>query len=265
MINEFSIKSNDSLKQYNLKNIDFLVSTYINRKNLIIFFHGGRSGANLPIFRGYNYTFNDSNILSFSDPLLKYYNTNIGWYLNTTKHPSLRNDIISIINKIKDITKPNNLIFVAQCSGTLIAVELACIFNEYVFITNPHLIVKSDDCMVFDSWTDTPSSNKYNNKDYIPLKSILKKNKESIITYDDLDIRNAFINHGIPKHMTIYAHIDDYTVEWILKVKEYYIQINNLDKCDIILHKTDCKSPHHCPLPNNAPLKEYLQLYISKL
>tara|TARA_E500000178_G_scaffold31711_1_gene28834 strand:+ start:1110 stop:1907 length:798 start_codon:yes stop_codon:yes gene_type:complete len=265
MENKINIKSNECKRQYQFKNIDFLVSTYINRKNLVIFFHGGRCGATLPIFRGYDYTFDDTNILSFSDPLLKYYNTNIGWYLNTTKHPSLRNDIISIINKIKDITQPSNLIFVAQCSGVLIAVELACIFNEYVFITNPHLIVKSDDCKVYDSWTDTRSFNIYNNTKYYPLETILKENKESIITYDDLDIRNAFINHGIPKHITIYAHNDDYTTEWIVKVKEFYIKINKLDKCDIVLHKTNCKSPHHCPLPNNASLKEYLKLYISKL
>lgn len=265
MNNETNIEINKPLTQYEFKNIDYLVSTYINRKNLIIFFHGGRCGANLPIFRGYNYTFNDSNILSFSDPLLKYYNTNIGWYLNTTKHPSLRNDIISIINKIKDITQPTNMIFVAQCSGALIAVELACIFNEYAFITNPHLILKSDDCIVYNSWTDTPSSNVYNNIEYFPLKSILKKNEESIITYNDLDIRYALKNIDIPKHLTIYAHNDDYTTEWILKVKEYYIRNNKLDKCDIILHKTNCKSPHHCPLPNNVSLKEYLNVYISKL
>lgn len=264
MEKELLIKINKCKTQYEYKNIDFLVSTFPKKRNLVVFFHGGRCGANLPIFRGYNYSFDDSNILSFSDPNLKYYSTNIGWYLNTTEHPTTRNDIIFVINQVKKLTNPVNIVFVAQCSGALIALQLACMYNEYAFITNPHLILKSLDCTVYNSWTDTPITNKYNNVEYLPLKKILDNKNESITSHKDLDIRNA-LKGGLPKNLIIYAHRDDYTSEWILKVKEFYMKINQLDKCCVYLHDTVCKSPHHCPLPNNSSLSDYLDRYFKTI
>ena len=41
---------------------------------LVCIFHGGRCGAQLPIFRGYNYFFKDTIVLSISDPLYSIYN-----------------------------------------------------------------------------------------------------------------------------------------------------------------------------------------------
>lgn len=252
---------------YIYKNIDFLVSTYTN-KILIVLFHGGRCGANIPIFRGYNYNFSNANILSFSDPLYKYYNNiNIGWYLNTIKYPNLRKNIIDIINYIKEITNTDKILFVAQCSGALIATELGCIFNEYVLITNPHLILKSNDCYIYPHWTNTAIENGYIFNIYenkkTTLLGALKKDNNEIKNYDDLDIRYSFKKFGFPKKLQIFAHIDDYTSVWILKIRDIYKENNITDNCTICLHNTNCKSPHHCPLPNNSSLDIYIKKYLN--
>ena len=219
------IKKNYKKTHYIYKNNDFLVSTYTN-KVLIVLFHGGRCGAKLPIFRGYNYSFNDANILSFSDPLYKYYNNiNIGWYLNTIKYPNLRKNIIDIINYIKQVTNTNKILLVGQCSGALIATELGCILKQYVLITNPHLILKSNDCYIYNHWTKLAIENGYifnksKNKNITTLSGALKKDNNEITNYNDLDIRNSFKKFGFPKKLQIFAHINDYTSEWILKIQD---------------------------------------------
>ena len=41
------------------------------KKYLVVLFHGKAKSS--PIFRGYDYFFENANVMSISDPLLKYY------------------------------------------------------------------------------------------------------------------------------------------------------------------------------------------------
>ena len=73
-------------KEYTYKLIDFLVNIK-STNNLIVLFHGTASGARYPIFRGYNYSFSESIVLSIADPLIKLYKgLSIGWYLDSKKY-----------------------------------------------------------------------------------------------------------------------------------------------------------------------------------
>jgi hypothetical protein len=260
-MNLTDIKQNTGKKQYKFKDIQFLTSTQTKDK-LVVMFHGGRCGSCLPIFRGYDYTFKDSNILSFSDPLYKFYdNINVGWYFNTTKYSTLREDIRSIVEYIADITKAIDIIFVAQCSGSMIAIELGCLLNQYVLITNPHLILKSDDCYIYHHY-DKNGKKPSNGK--ITLDKALERDNQQMVSMDDLDIRNVFKTGKFPKKIQIFAHKDDYTTNWILKVKECLDILKKSDIYDINLHTDKCVSPHHCPLPNNGKLINYIKKFKQK-
>lgn len=253
---------NKNKKHYIYKNIDFYTNIEKVEK-LIVIFHGGRCGAKIPIFRGYDYYIDNSNILSISDPLYKYYdNINIGWYFNTKKTPFICNNIIKIIKKIKKIGNSKTILFVAQCAGSLIATKLSCIFNEYLLITNPHLILKADDITPYYHWSDKAIKNKYylrsDNRKVPILHSILLDDNNDLLDYDDLDIRKIIKKYNLPKKMYIISHKDDYTAEYIKAVNKY---INNNKICNVYLHDTKCKIPHHCPFPPGKKLLDYIINY----
>ena len=82
--------------------------------------------------------------MSIADPLIKYYNNiKIGWYFNTVKYPDTFKNIVEIIFIIKNKCNTDNLVFVSNCSGAMIALKLACYFKQKVCIANPHIILKS--------------------------------------------------------------------------------------------------------------------------
>lgn len=261
-----NIKNHDEKKHYEYNGIQFLTNTKKCSK-LVVLFHGGRCGAKLPIFRGYNYFFKDANVMSISDPTYeRYQKINVAWYFNTKKYSTLRDDIAHIIREVCKVSETTNILFVAQCSGAMIASYLGAIFKQHVLITNPHLILKSIDTKSYVHFREDAIKNGYffNLQTHIKIPTFLgeiQSDGNDMITTDDYDIRKTFNKHGFPKKYTIYAHKDDYTAEWIKKVKEH-CDNNNVD-CNIVLHNTKTSSPHHCPLPNNGNLQSYISRYIT--
>ena len=80
-----------------------------------------------------------------------YPDINIGWYLDTQKC-NITNNVLDIIECIKSKSHANKILFVSQCSGSLLAVKLGCIFNQYVLITNPHIILNAEDA-IYPHWS----------------------------------------------------------------------------------------------------------------
>ena len=257
-----NIISNESKNRYCYKKINFLVETR-KKNNLIVFFHGARGLAPLPIFRGFDFSFKNANILSFSDPLYQFYNEiNIGWYFNTTKYPELRQNIKEIVQYIYSLTQTKNIIFVGQCSGCLIATKLACQFNQHLLITQPHLILKADDINHTFHHFDVPEKQHINNNK-ISVVDALKKDEHDLINYKDIDCRNYFTE--FPKSITIYAHKDDYTVEAILKTNEFLNKNNKSNICNLFLHNTPGVSPHHNAFPPGTKLLNAINQKISQV
>jgi len=258
-------------EEYSYKLIDFLVNIK-SANNLIVLFHGTADGASYPIFRGYDYSFSESIVLSISDPLVKLYKgLKIGWYLDTKKYNITENikEIVSHITKMCNIKK---VIFVSNCSGALIALKLSCIMNEYCLIANPHTIIKSNDCLNYSHWSDEslincyrmPLSSSDNYKKVKILNQYLKEDNNEITSFDLLDARNFFKDYGIPKLLVCYTHKDDYTAEWILKINEYYKNINN-NNIIITLNDKENVSPHHTPFKDNNNLQKSIQTLIDKI
>ena len=252
------IKYSNIKIHYIYKSIDFLTNIK-KSKNFIILFHGIANKSIYPVFRGFDYNFNDSIVMSIADPLIKYYNNiQIGWYLDTKLYPDTTSTIIEIINHIKNICEIQNIIFVSNCSGALIAVKLASILNQYCLIANPHTIIKAldiNDCNHFSDLSmqhgyRMPLIKKDNYYKKIILHEILKQNND-IIDFDLLDSRNFFKQYEFPKFLICYTHQDDYTAEWILKIKEYYKKYNN-DNIKIIFNDKKVNSPHHEPFKNTT-------------
>ena len=256
------IAMNKEKKHYTYKSIDFLTDVK-TCKNLVVLFHGIGNSSIYPIFRGYNYNFENSMVMSISDPLIKYYNeVNIGWYLDTEKYPNTTNTINEILNYLKKLCQIKNIIFVSNCSGALISLKLACIMNEYCLIANPHTILKSNDTFVHGHWNDDSLKNGFR----MPLKSednykkvkilhqILIENNDKICSFEMLDSRTFFELYGLPKKLVCFTHKKDYTVDWLLKLKEYFKK-NDKKKIYIELNDEPCKSPHHSPFKTGKNLK----------
>jgi len=261
------MKKKKKKKKYTYKLIDFLVNIK-KANNLIVLFHGTAAGAKYPIFRGYDYNFSESVVLSISDPLIKLYKgLKIGWYLDTKKYDITLN-IKEIVEHIKKICNIKKVIFVSNCSGALIALKLSCIMNEYCLIANPHTIIKSKDCFVYNHWSESslekgykmPLTHKDGNKKVKILNEFLKDDNNEIISFDLLDSRNFIKEYGIPKLLVCYTHKKDYTAEWILKIKEY---CNDNENIKIIFNNSDCISPHYSPFKGDNNLKKSINRLIN--
>ena len=148
------IKNSPNKIEYKYKDTYFLTNFQKSATNLVVLFHGGGNTYPAPIFRGYDYYFDNTIVLSISDPLCAFYkDINIGWYFDTKKH-TITGNIIEIIKYIQNNSSVKNTLCVAQCSGSMIALRVGSILNVSVLITNPHLILKQD----IDTFGDNISS-----------------------------------------------------------------------------------------------------------
>ena len=258
-------------KNYTYNFIDFLLDVKY-AKNMIVLFHGIADYSIYPIYRGYDYNFEDSIVLSITDPLIKLYKgLNIGWYIDTKKY-NITDNLLEIIKHIKKKCNCKNIIFSSNCSGALIALKLSCIMNEYCLIANPHTILKSNDCSIYPHWTSEslingfrmPLSKNDNYKKVKILNEFLKENNDEIQSFDLLDSRNFLKKHGIPKLLLCYTHKDDYTAEWINKINIFYKENNN-NNIKIIFNDKQNVSPHHTPFKDNNNLKLSIQNLINIL
>lgn len=75
---------------YVYKDVHFLFKPHKLSNNLVVSFHGGIGGATTPVFRFFDYNFDNSSLLCFSDTILNHYQKKnkkytFYWYLDTKK------------------------------------------------------------------------------------------------------------------------------------------------------------------------------------
>ncbi len=85
IINELNNIDNNTNNFYNYKGLNFLSKLSCQNENLVIIFHGSiptsQKGQYNAIFRGYNYTIDNTDIICISDYLLTKYKDNytVNW------------------------------------------------------------------------------------------------------------------------------------------------------------------------------------------
>ena len=95
IINELNNINNDTNNFYNYKGLNFLSKMSSKNNNLVIIFHGAIHNSAIGkfnvVFRGFDYTIDNTDIICISDYLLTKYKDNytVNWSLSTKKHANL--------------------------------------------------------------------------------------------------------------------------------------------------------------------------------
>ena len=184
------LESNENvINHYKYKGINFMYNHNKKSKCLIIAFHGVvKIDMQLPIFRGYNWNFDNCSILSISDHLLEVYRKyglEIAWYLSSNKYKCF-NTYKKIIKKILQINN-NNGIFFGTSAGGLPAITFASYFNQKCVISNSQLYI-------------------INHPRLSELDAILTKNDDYIINND---IEKIITKFGCPKKLILMCNKND--------------------------------------------------------
>jgi len=266
-LEQIKIDENKKKHYYSYKNVKFLTNCFLAIR-LIVIFHGTRSNNPMPIFRGYDYFFKDSIVLSISDPLCELYpNIKIGWYLDTHKL-NITDVVIEIVQHLKTKCNCVDVLFCSNCSGALFAFKLSCILKENLLIGNPHLVLSTT-----SHWTKESIDAGFR----MPLtEEEIKSGKRLSILHEEVknDPNNFFINHinfdaveiikyyGLPNKILAITHELDYTVEGMNRVADCINSLGmNTENFRFIFHSTPTDSPHHTPFPFNKTLKDYIEHY----
>lgn len=133
---------------YTYKCVNFLSKTINNPKYLVIIFHGAieedkdKNPKDRIIFRGFNYTIDNCDILCISDSLIQIYNQyKVGYCLSTEKH----NFEKIYLEIFKFYMKKNNyekVLFAGSSAGGYPSIHFASIFNQYALISNSQLYLE---------------------------------------------------------------------------------------------------------------------------
>ena len=242
---------NDSKKYYNYKNLNFLCNLKKGNKFIIIIFHGSVKGYGTDriIFRGYNYSIHESDIVCISDYLLNVYSEyQVNWTLSTEKYNNLDSIYTEIINYLINSKKYKNIIFTGTSAGGYPSLKFASKYNSIALISNSQIYLEK--CLIFNELKEMLS--KYNdNLIYSEknIESILKKSKpKKIILYNNKK-DGTYIRDTIP------------FIDFIYKNKlGDILELNLFDYNGIIL-----KTQHHIQFPNNIKHQQVLSDFISKL
>jgi hypothetical protein len=255
----YQISNNDKI-HYEYERINFLFNRDNDREcdNLIVFFHGSVpqfsniKNVNRIVFRGYNYHFDNADILSFSDGLMNVYSDYmIGWFLSTKKY-NFDKIYREIMTYIFDKYKYKNILFTGTSGGGYPSIRYACYYNKHALISNSQLYLE-----------------KYNKK-YMGFNKL----KELVNNFDDEIIYESIediIEKNYPKKLIIYSNILDYTyyVDLIKFCK--FISKKQLDKLEIINIELfeDCESDnkmiHQIQFPHKEKYINILEKTINTL
>jgi len=108
------IKDGFDKEHYLYKRVHFLTNCF-EAKRLIVIFHGTRLNLPMPIFRGFDYFFKDSVVISISDPVCELYpDLRICWYLDTHKL-NVSKSVIEIVTFLKQRCRCDDILFSSNC------------------------------------------------------------------------------------------------------------------------------------------------------
>ena len=244
------IFSNDDI-HYIWKDVDFLYKHRENNKKIVICFHGAVSNASPHTFRGFNYSYPDTDILCLSDLMIKKYHKtkkiSLSWYLSTSDHNHfpIYKQIFDNIFKRKKYTK---ILFYGSSGGGHPALVFSSLYSK------PY----KAECLLSNSQIYLP---KYS---YFPtLLDHLEIKEEDI----NLDIEKHILKYGSPEKVHLYTNQRDenHYTNHALPFSEF---MNKNFKGKIILNifigpdPAPNKTNHHVRFPNNTDDKTYIQKYL---
>lgn len=186
-LNEYSFERGNF--HYVTDDVDFYFKNN-NGSNLVVFFHGSLSKkrSNNIIFRGYNYNFDDTDILCLSDRLLKIYYSKgllLSWYLSTPEYDNF--DLYKkVFNKILS-NNYNKVIFTGTSGGGYPALIFSSLYKGICLLSNSQIYL-----------------NKYGY--FNKMISILNLNSNDMF---ECNIENFMIKYGFPKQIILYTNIRD--------------------------------------------------------
>lgn len=253
-----SIETNVNI-HYTYKGLNFLTKLNDNNKNLIILFHGSVKGKGIDrvIFRGYNYTINNTDIVCISDYLMnKYIDYNVNWALSSQKH-NIESLYIEVFDYIINMKKYEKVIFTGSSAGGYPSIKYSCYFNCFAIISNSQLYL--------ENYSYYYNTNHTKNDAIVSLQSLMKINDDKII-YTNKSIEK-FIENSKPKKIILYCNILDYTYK--NHTKPFIDFLNNsgyTNFCECILFEgcEDGKNPHSVQYPNMLKHVDILKNFLEK-
>ena len=207
---------------YHYLDNDFLYKRNKKNKILTVCFHGRATKGSYPIFRGYDYNLEHSDILSIADKLQPKLNVEVSFYLHYVA------DYIRIIKTIFEKGDYSKILFFGTSSGGFISLFLASYFNQYAFIANAFI---------------------YNNNNHYRR---LKKRCEETNYGIRMDINAVIEQYGFPERVYLFSNKAD---SIHVKNAKPFLQENEINKDKIkenFFHRKpkDGSDPHILNMPS---------------
>lgn len=217
-------------------------------KTLTVLFHGRVPKNSYPIFRGYNYELENSDILSLSDRLQKETNLEVCFFLHYIEQ------YIEIIDAIKTQGNYDNILFFASSGGGYIALFMASYFHQYAFTANGFYYDHSEHYRRLKA--KVQNKNNQNNQNY----------------FIGMDIEKVFEHFTLPKHISLFSNeCDSIHPKQTQRLLEYIktIQQDHLDKVETTLFKKKVKGedPHIFNVPEKTTqywIQHFINININK-
>lgn len=193
----------DSDNFYNYKGLNFLSKLSIKNNILVINFHGAVRGFGKEriIFRGFNYSIENTDIVCISDFLMnKYDDYQVNWCLSSAKHNAeiIYKELFNFLIKSKPYKE---VIFTGSSAGGYPSLYFASYYNKIAIFSNPQLYLEKY------GYAQKDSNSRWG---FYKLAKMLADNGDAII-YEPKTIENHLMKYK-PKKIIIYNNkLDTHT------------------------------------------------------
>jgi hypothetical protein len=250
-INQLNNIDDDTNNFYNYKGLNFLSKLSSKNKNLVINFHGAATNQTV-VFRGYNYTIDNTDIICISDYLLTKYKENytVNWTLSTKKHSNLDLLYKELFKYIINRKKYKNVIFTGSSAGGFPSLKFGSFFKAIVIISNSQLYIE----------------NYVNNYGLKSIQNYIDKGDE--IIYENKMIEKIILQ-SLPKQIIYYQNTNDigppHNAYADFEQFKLFIKNNKLDQICVLITFSDLiegKHAHNIQYPDNKKHIDILQEFI---
>lgn len=237
---------------YTWKDVDFLYKHKKTNRKLVVFFHGALNDTNISAytFRGYDYEFPNTDILSLSNLLIKKYHKTkkilLSWYLSTKDHNHLPL-YTGIFDKILK-KKYDKVLFTGTSGGGYPAIFFSSLYHSECLISNSQIYL-----------------NKYNY--FAKLLAHLKITESDL----DIDIEKHIMKRGPPKKIYLYTnqrdvnHYENHTLPFIVFLKKNSYD-SNIEVNIFIGDEPKPNQTHHTvQFPNKQKHMDIIKKHITKI
>lgn len=220
---------------YQYKEVDFLLKNKSFSSKLLVFFHGAVADkTSIPVFRGYNYEFENTSILCIADKTLEIYsNVSCFWYI----HPNYKNIYYDILEHC--VSSRQEIIMTGSSAGCFPAIYYSTLFSSKCLVQNGQIYLER----------------------YYNFNSLLKKIPTTISIPNLEDI---ILTIGCPEIVYLQNKKDIHHYEFHCKPFQKFIEKNNWEhKVQFIFfeEEDDDKNPHFIHCPKNTCLYDLLKTF----